>query len=62
MISNTNEDNTKRLASVLQRTDKRTIQILAHYLSYQPEQLIKDIDSLMEYIRQAENINEQTTM
>lgn len=52
MISNTNEDNTKRLAGALDRADKRTLQILAHYLSYEPEQLLKDIDSLQEYIRQ----------
>lgn len=58
MISNTNEDNTKRLAGALDRADKRTLQILAHYLSYEPEQLLKDIKSLQEYIRQAENIKQ----
>lgn len=58
MISNTNEDNTKRLAGALDRADKRTIQILAHYLNYEPEQLIKDIKSLQEYIRQTADINQ----
>ena len=58
MISNTNEDNTKRLAGALDRADKRTLQILAHYLSYEPEQLLKDIKSLQEYIRQAGNIKQ----
>ena len=58
MTSNTTEENTKRLAGALDRADKRTIQILAHYLSYEPEQLEKDIDSLRQYIRQAGNINQ----
>lgn len=58
MISNTTAENTKRLAGALDRADKRTIQILAHYLSYEPEQLVKDIKSLQQYIRQAGSINE----
>lgn len=52
MTSNTTAKNTKRLAGALDRADKITLQILAHYLSYEPEQLIKDIYSLQEYIRQ----------
>lgn len=58
MTSNTTAENTKRLAGALERADKITLQILAHYLSYEPEQLLKDIKSLQEYIRQAGNINE----
>ena len=58
MTTYTTAENTKRLAGALDRADKRTIQILAHYLSYEPEQLLKDIKSLQEYIRQAENNNQ----
>lgn len=58
MTSNTTADNTKRLAGALDRADKRTLQILAHYLSYEPEQLVKDIDSLQEYIMQTANIKQ----
>ena len=58
MTNNATTENTKRLAGALDRADKRTIQILAHYLSYEPEQLLKDIKSLQQYIRQVGNINQ----
>lgn len=45
--------NVKRLANTLHRysDDKRTIEILAHYLNYEPEQLVKDIEALQELIK-----------
>lgn len=45
--------NVKRLANTLDRysTDKRTIEILAHYLNYQPEQLKRDIEALKELLK-----------
>lgn len=47
------QTNAKRLAQTLDRysEDKRTIEILAHYLNYEPEQLVKDIEALQELIK-----------
>lgn len=46
--------NVKRLAQTLNRysTDKRTIEILAHYLNYQPEQFKRDIADLQAVIKE----------
>lgn len=46
--------NVKRLAQTLDRysTDKRTIEILAHYLNYDPEQLKRDIADLKAVIKE----------
>lgn len=46
--------NAKRLAQTLDRysDDKRTIEILAHYLNYNPEQLKRDIADLQAVIKE----------
>lgn len=46
--------NVKRLAQTLDRysEDKRTIEILAHYLNYDPEQLKQDIADLQAVIKE----------
>lgn len=45
--------NVKRLAQTLDRysEDKRTIEILAHYLNYDPDQLKRDIADLQAVIK-----------
>ena len=46
--------NAKRLVNTLDRysDEKRTIEILAHYLNYDPEQLIRDIADLKAVIKE----------
>ena len=46
--------NVKRLAQTFDRysEDKRVIEILAHYLNYDPEQLIRDIADLKAVIKE----------
>lgn len=46
--------NVKRLAQTLDRysEDKRVIEILAHYLNYEPEQLKRDIADLQAVIKE----------
>ncbi|WP_156036866.1 hypothetical protein [Ruminococcus sp. HUN007] len=46
--------NVKRLAQTLDRysDDKRVIEILAHYLNYDPEQLKQDIADLQAVIKE----------
>ena len=48
--------NAHRLAVVLDQyaEDKRTVQMLAHYLHYLPEQLEKDMHDLRAYLRDLE--------
>lgn len=51
-MTSTAEQNAKRLINTLDRhTDERTIKILAHYLNYQPEQLVIDIAALKELVK-----------
>lgn len=50
------KDNAHRLANVLESCtdDKNTIQALAHYLNYVPEQLTEDMKDLKQYIKRLE--------
>lgn len=53
---NRTKENASRLASALYRhSDKSVIKVLAHYLAYEEEQLIKDIDDLHKLIYQIKN-------
>ena len=48
------KSNAKRLAQTLDRysEDNRTIEILAHYINYDPEQLKRDIADLQAVIKE----------
>ena len=50
------KENAKRIANALDRntTDSQTVNQLAHILNYEPKQLQKDIQSLLQYIRNME--------
>lgn len=50
------KENAKRIASALDRhtTDTQAVNQLARLLNYEPRQLEKDIQSLLEYIRRIE--------
>ena len=53
-MTNNTKANAKRLANTLDRysTDKRVIEILAHYLNYDPDQLKRDIADLQAVIKE----------
>lgn len=53
---NRTKENAARLANALfNHADESVIKVLAHYLAYEEEQLIKDIDDLHELIYQIKN-------
>ena len=53
-MTNNTKANAKRLTNTLDRysEDKRTIEILAHYFNYDPDQLKRDIADLQAVIKE----------
>lgn len=50
------KDNARRLAAILDRyaEDRHTVDMLAHYLNYLPEQLGQDMHDIRDYLKELE--------